>query len=97
MPNPALHLTGAAILVSRGITLTLPRANQMYGRSRSRGALSSQADCLCTPKRTCKMPLLRRSGFQWQVKRNVFSRKEGKSSSSNKDLSHKMPGYSVLS
>jgi len=40
MPNPSLHLTGAAILVACGITLTLPRANQMYGRSRSRGALS---------------------------------------------------------
>jgi hypothetical protein len=35
------------------------------------------------------MPLLRRSGFQWQVKRNVFSRKEGQASGSNKDLSPK--------
>jgi hypothetical protein len=32
-----------------------------------------------------------RSGFQWQVKRNVFSRKEGESSGSNKDVSHKTP------
>src|SRR5215471_11197313 len=37
--------------------------------------------------------LRRRSGFQWQVKRNVFSRKEGKSSSSNNDVSRKTPGY----
>jgi len=35
--------------------------------------------------------LVPRSGFQWQVKRNVFSRKEGKRSGSNKDLSRKTP------
>jgi hypothetical protein len=36
-------------------------------------------------------PLVPRSSFQCQVKRNVFSRKEEMSSGSNKDLSHKTP------
>ena len=35
--------------------------------------------------------LLRRSRFQWQVKHNVCSRKAGKSSGSNKDLSQNPP------
>ena len=35
--------------------------------------------------------LLRRSRFQWQGKRNDFSRKGGKRSGSNKDLSHNPP------
>src|SRR5262249_8114722 len=37
--------------------------------------------------------LVPRSGFQWQVMHNLFSRKEGKCSDSNKDLSHKTPGF----
>jgi hypothetical protein len=41
-------------------------------------------------------PLVPRSGFQWQVKRNVFSRKEGKSSGSNKDVSHKTPIFATM-
>jgi hypothetical protein len=37
----------------------------------------------------------RRSHFQCQVKHNVFSRKERKSSGSNKDVSHKTSRYSA--
>jgi len=46
------------------------------------------------PESDRQQPLLvPRSGFQWQGKRNVFSRKEEKGSGSNKYLSHKTPDF----
>ena len=62
------------------------------GAAQPVGDLAEQppaADCL-------QGPFVPRPGFQWQVKHNIFSRKEGKSSGSNKDLSHNPPFFETM-